>query len=707
VGTATQEQINSVLEILGQSAAPDGDTLVQLQERLAEAGYFEGGTYPNFGPKTTDSIISFISENPDAAGRVGNWAMVEIQERGRAGEIQQAVETGAEQISDAQQMQAENALTDLLSKQGQWNNTEQLEVQASLSRLGVDYGRFDGDVGPRSSAAITEYIADHPDLLAQVSDETFMHLIRNGQGDELQQIVQGDPVHQQIIDQRIDGILDKVDNNAANLQWQDTYELQTLMALTGDNSMHNIDGVYGGQTETAITQYQTRISMEAVGAPPEKPDTLPDQPAPDAPAAAEPVTADPVAPTTVPPQQVIPPLRPPEPGTEPDSAADTDAPPYIAAPPVAPLAPYDGLTDEAVETAWSLTRLQASISTVWEAQNLVEQDPSMGLIADGRIADLIAKADGDPYALPEQDVSELQHLLAVRGDNPPHNIDGAMGGTTLSAIESFTARTEGEELTTTSRFADPDRPLIVIDLGHGAILDEGNPIDEGAVSPHNNLSEMDVVDRLGPEIAEELEAQGYNVAFTRDPGEILRIQNDYGDTLESRAEFAHSLANITGAGNVTFLSLHFDSAGPHADDPRIYIRGSAGQGVSELDGDLAARLSDNYRLGDEETTQRLGNYSVLRQFDERTPDGAPAHSGGLLELGFGSNAENAADLQRMYDNPDPDAREIATGLIEHIEHKHQLAGLDMPARSMGQPAPEREGGIDFSSPFSTWNPLMP
>ena len=74
MGTGTQEQINSVLEILGQSDAPDGDTLVRLQERLAEAGYFEGGTYPNFGPKTTDSIISFISAHCGSSRSISSAA---------------------------------------------------------------------------------------------------------------------------------------------------------------------------------------------------------------------------------------------------------------------------------------------------------------------------------------------------------------------------------------------------------------------------------------------------------------------------------------------------------------------------------------------------------------------------------------------------------------------------------------------------------
>ncbi|WP_074205080.1 N-acetylmuramoyl-L-alanine amidase [Parasphingorhabdus marina] len=88
---------------------------------------------------------------------------------------------------------------------------------------------------------------------------------------------------------------------------------------------------------------------------------------------------------------------------------------------------------------------------------------------------------------------------------------------------------------------DPERPLVVIDAGHGGH-------DPGAISPHGNQREKDVTLAIAKAIRDRLVDSGrVRVALTRETDKFLVLEERYG------------IARRLGAD--LFISLHADAAG--------------------------------------------------------------------------------------------------------------------------------------------------
>ncbi|HEX4695575.1 N-acetylmuramoyl-L-alanine amidase [Sphingomonas sp.] len=88
---------------------------------------------------------------------------------------------------------------------------------------------------------------------------------------------------------------------------------------------------------------------------------------------------------------------------------------------------------------------------------------------------------------------------------------------------------------------DPDRPLVVIDAGHGGF-------DPGAISPTSGLKEKDVTLKIAKAIRDELLKSGrVRVALTRDDDRFLVLQERYGIARKLHADL--------------FISIHCDSVG--------------------------------------------------------------------------------------------------------------------------------------------------
>jgi len=88
---------------------------------------------------------------------------------------------------------------------------------------------------------------------------------------------------------------------------------------------------------------------------------------------------------------------------------------------------------------------------------------------------------------------------------------------------------------------DPDRPLVVIDAGHGGF-------DPGAISPTSGLKEKDVTLRIARAIRDELLKSGrVRVALTREDDRFLVLQERYGIARKLKADL--------------FISIHCDSVG--------------------------------------------------------------------------------------------------------------------------------------------------
>jgi N-acetylmuramoyl-L-alanine amidase len=88
---------------------------------------------------------------------------------------------------------------------------------------------------------------------------------------------------------------------------------------------------------------------------------------------------------------------------------------------------------------------------------------------------------------------------------------------------------------------DADRPLVVIDAGHGGF-------DPGAISPTSGLKEKDVTLRIAKAIRDQLLASGrVRVALTREDDRFLVLQERYGIARKLKADL--------------FISIHCDSVG--------------------------------------------------------------------------------------------------------------------------------------------------
>ena len=88
---------------------------------------------------------------------------------------------------------------------------------------------------------------------------------------------------------------------------------------------------------------------------------------------------------------------------------------------------------------------------------------------------------------------------------------------------------------------DADRPLVVIDAGHGGV-------DPGAINPVTGLREKDVTLKVAKAIRDELLASGkVRVALTREDDRYLVLRERFGVARRLRGDL--------------FISIHCDSAG--------------------------------------------------------------------------------------------------------------------------------------------------
>lgn len=235
----------------------------------------------------------------------------------------------------------------------------------------------------------------------------------------------------------------------------------------------------------------------------------------------------------------------------------------------------------------------------------------------------------------------------------------------------------GQSTVDSHSLAGNERPLIVIDLGHKSDFSRngsGNDIiDPGAVSKHVDgpiagmgLSEVDVVDPVGLALAENLHEMGYNVAFTRNVGEQLRLEGTHGDTLRVRSDFANELAHQTGSNGVMFISLHANSVeSSRAHGSRIYHDVDGAGIVNDGSKALAQQIAGSYSIdGRNSAVKHVGDLAVLDRFENHAA--APTSSATLVELGFLSNPEDAQALKHMSENPDDAAKQIAAGINNHV-----------------------------------------
>lgn len=214
-------------------------------------------------------------------------------------------------------------------------------------------------------------------------------------------------------------------------------------------------------------------------------------------------------------------------------------------------------------------------------------------------------------------------------------------------------------------YGDADRPLVVIDAGHGGH-------DPGALSPDGTLREKDVTLRIAQAIRNDLLASGrVRVALTRSDDRFLVLQERFGLARRLKADL--------------FISIHCDSAAnPDATGATVYT-------LSEVASDKeAARLAARENKADIIAGVDLGGASpdissILIDLTQRETMNTSANFARLL----GREAKPLIPIKANYHRmaslivlkaPDMPSVLFETGYISNLADAEFLASSEGPTR---------------------------
>jgi len=125
------------------NAGDQGETVVRLQQRLAELGFFSGEATGFYGPLTEEAVIGYQnSQGLIADGVAGPETLGALLPR---------------VASQGSPFQPERPLNSQPFDSQQLDSRQLQNVQAQLSRLGFYLGEVDGVYGPQTEAAINSF----------------------------------------------------------------------------------------------------------------------------------------------------------------------------------------------------------------------------------------------------------------------------------------------------------------------------------------------------------------------------------------------------------------------------------------------------------------------------------------------------------------------------------------------------------------------
>ena len=207
---------------------------------------------------------------------------------------------------------------------------------------------------------------------------------------------------------------------------------------------------------------------------------------------------------------------------------------------------------------------------------------------------------------------------------------------------------------------DPDRPLVVIDAGHGG-RDPG--------STGGGVVEKDVVLAIALALRDELLAQGgIRVALTRDDDRIIE--------LAERPEIARQL------GADLFLSIHADSAGERGDVNGASIYTLSAEASSEAAAKFAERENNADRLNgvsiegqSEAVSSILVELSQAQTQDDATEFSALIQREGEGRLVFHPSAKRSAALAVLR-APDVPAVLFESGFVTNRSDRARLTSKE-------------------------------
>lgn len=549
---------------------------------------------------------------------------------------------------------------DLLSQTERLDSSQLPLLQENLKQLGFDPGIVDGIMGKNTAGAVAEFLSEeqHQDFAPQISEHIQNQIVQYGQGDivtriQLQTAMATDDVQNNPSSQ-IDILLGQ-----ENLNNSEMTVLQDLLKEAG-YSPGISDGYFGTNTACAIVKYlkDNPSSLLEVNT-----SHLQDM--------MEYGQSDALKELAENNQEIL------------DTLIQTQ------------------LTKMGADADMSVLRRTTDYDAVYKLQTLLSiggYDPGGldGIIGNNTLGAVEKfKADAtiadEPQPEPDSIIQEPASPNAeTESTSPPETTSPRTSGTIISqnvtklydgdngygvsnlAIEKAWSRITGDDIPAEYReneiteINENTRPLIVIDMGHGSDIGANNVIDNGAVSK-DGLTEVDVVDPLSAAMAKRLYAQGYQVAFTRNPGEQLRVEGAYNETLRVRPDFAHALSEEVGADSVLFISMHANSFSQEsANGTRIYVDVDNASMTNENSGNLANSLTETFSISNRESSlKQTANLSVIDRFENGVNDRVSA--GVLVELGFLSNLKDAEALANIRDNPEETAAKIVDGIDGYVQ----------------------------------------
>ena len=216
---------------------------------------------------------------------------------------------------------------------------------------------------------------------------------------------------------------------------------------------------------------------------------------------------------------------------------------------------------------------------------------------------------------------------------------------------------------------DADRPLVVIDAGHGG----RDPGSVGEASDGSRVQEKDIVLEIALALRDRLLADGrIRVALTRDDDRLL--------PLPDRPEIARLL------GADLFLSIHADSAGERDDVSGASIYTLSTEASSEAAARFAARENNAdivNGLGIEGQSEAVSAI-LVELSQQRTQEDATEFSSLILregegELAFHSQAQRSAALAVLR-APDVPGVLFESGFVTNREDRARLTTAEGRAK---------------------------
>ena len=203
---------------------------------------------------------------------------------------------------------------------------------------------------------------------------------------------------------------------------------------------------------------------------------------------------------------------------------------------------------------------------------------------------------------------------------------------------------------------DADRPLVVIDAGHGGV-------DPGAINPETGLREKDVTLKIAKAIRDTLLASGkVRVALTRDDDRYLVLRERFGVARRLRGDLFISIhCDSTGTEDATGASVYtLSEVASDKESARLAARENKADVIAGVDLDEAADVSSILiDLTQRETMNQSAGFARLlgREAPTLMPVKANFHRMAslmvlkapdmpsvLFETGYISNPQDAAFL---------------------------------------------------------------